>query len=55
MRPGDRSASLDPADSGAREAALEGVISALSEHPFALKEPELVRQVAEFRLRLLKR
>ena len=46
---------LDPADSAAREAALEGVIGALREHPFALKEPELVRQVAEFRLRLLKR
>ena len=50
-----RIVSLDPADSGAREAALQGVISALSDHPFALSQPELVRQVAEFRLRLLQR
>ncbi|CAK6691306.1 hypothetical protein KBZ18_15705 [Synechococcus sp. Cruz-9H2] len=51
----ERIGSLDPADSGAREAALQGVISALSDHPFALSQPELVRQVAEFRLRLLQR
>ncbi|MCP9885235.1 hypothetical protein KBY97_08880 [Synechococcus sp. ATX 2A4] len=50
-----RIGSLDPTDSGAREAALQGVISALSDHPFALSQPELVRQVAEFRLRLLQR
>ncbi|WP_094555040.1 hypothetical protein [Synechococcus sp. 1G10] len=50
-----RIGSLDPADSGAREAALQGVISGLCDHPFALSQPELVRQVAEFRLRLFQR
>jgi hypothetical protein len=50
-----RIGTLDPEDPTAREAALEGVIIALSDHPFALSQPELVRQVAEFRLRLLQR
>lgn len=50
-----RNGDLDPADPGARDSALERVISSLSDHPFALSQPELVRQVAEFRLRLLRR
>ncbi len=37
-----------------REVRLESVLSELSDHPFAVRQPELVRQVAEFRLRLLR-
>jgi hypothetical protein len=42
-------------DPARRDAALQTVLAELSEHPFALSQPQLVLQVAEFRLRLLRR
>ncbi|MCT0214070.1 MULTISPECIES: hypothetical protein [unclassified Synechococcus] len=38
-----------------REARLQQAIADLSDHPFALNQPELALQVATFRLRLLGR
>ncbi|MCP9917189.1 hypothetical protein KBZ13_11940 [Cyanobium sp. ATX 6F1] len=38
-----------------REARLQQAIDDLSDHPFALSQPELALQVATFRLRLLGR
>lgn len=36
-----------------REQVLEEVLLSLADHPFALSQPLVARQVAEFRLRLL--
>ncbi len=43
-----------PMESQDREATVERILAELSDHPFAQSQPELVRQVAGFRLRLLK-
>jgi len=49
---------LNPATTGEpanRELTLQQAIAELSDHPFAISKPELVMQVALFRLRLRER
>jgi ABC-type phosphate/phosphonate transport system ATPase subunit len=38
---------------GGSEALLEAVLVQLADHPFALADPAMARQVGEFRIRLL--
>jgi hypothetical protein len=38
---------------GDADQRLQSVLEQLADHPFALAEPELARQVGEFRIRLL--
>lgn len=42
-----------PAAPEQAEALLEAVLEQLQEHPFAASDPDMARQVAEFRIRLL--
>jgi len=39
--------------SGGSEALLEAVLAQVASHPFAKEDPEMARQVGEFRIRLL--
>jgi len=43
----------NPSHGLSREAKIELIVGQLGHHPFAESEPELLRQVAEFRLRLM--
>ena len=44
----------NPGHSLSRQEKLELILAELGHHPFAESSPELIRQVAEFRLRLLR-
>ena len=42
-----------PPGSPAREEKLALILARIADHPFALSDPAMARQVAEFRIRLL--